>query len=63
MLPAAPTWACEFPGLESSCLVSALKRLGFAGVGETALGAQAVCKSSRGHFRKPKRGCLFPQPA
>ncbi|MFA5473096.1 MAG: 4Fe-4S binding protein, partial [Aminobacteriaceae bacterium] len=26
----APTWACEFPGLESSCLVSALKRLGFA---------------------------------
>jgi iron only hydrogenase large subunit-like protein len=41
----APTWACEFPGLDSSCLVSALKRLGFAGVGETALGAQAVCIS------------------
>ena len=41
----APTWACEFPGLDSSCLVAALKRLGFSGVGETALGAQAVCES------------------
>lgn len=41
----APTWACEFPGLDSSCLVAALKRLGFSGVGETALGAGAVCES------------------
>ncbi len=41
----APTWACEFPGLDSACLVAALKHLGFSGVGETALGAGAVCES------------------
>jgi iron only hydrogenase large subunit-like protein len=41
----APTWACEFPGLDSGSLVAALKKLGFTGVGETALGAREVCES------------------
>lgn len=38
----APSWVGEFPGVAVSGLVGALKRLGFAGVGETALGAQEV---------------------
>ena len=38
----APSWVGEFPGMTPSMLVGALKTLGFAGVGETALGAQSV---------------------
>lgn len=38
----APSWVGEFPNTPPSCLVGALKALGFSGVGETALGAQAV---------------------
>lgn len=38
----APSWVGEFPGVSVSAIVGAMKRLGFAGVGETALGAQEV---------------------
>ena len=38
----APSWVAEFPGLGEGAMVSALRRLGFAGVSETALGAQQV---------------------
>lgn len=38
----APSWVNEFKGLPANRMIAALKRLGFAGVGETALGAQAV---------------------
>lgn len=38
----APSYASEFQGLGAGRLIAALKRLGFMGVSETALGAQEV---------------------
>jgi Fe-S-cluster-containing hydrogenase component 2 len=38
----APSYRSEFPGLDPLRLVAALRRLGFHGVSETALGAQQV---------------------
>ncbi len=38
----APSFRSEFPGLAPTRLIAALKRLGFAAVSETALGAQEV---------------------
>ena len=38
----APSYVGEFPGIPSGKIIAALKQLGFAGVGETALGAQQV---------------------
>ncbi|NLO11229.1 MAG: 4Fe-4S binding protein [Candidatus Cloacimonetes bacterium] len=38
----APTFRTEFAGLDSGKLIAAIKSLGFAGVSETALGAQEV---------------------
>ncbi len=38
----APSWVSEFKGLPAKNMIASLKKLGFAGVGETAIGAQAV---------------------
>lgn len=38
----APSWISEFPEMQPSQMIRALKKLGFAGVSETALGAQLV---------------------
>ena len=38
----APSFVTEFPGMQPAQLIGALKKLGFAGVSETALGAQQV---------------------
>lgn len=38
----APSWVAELPGVSEEAMVSALRRLGFAGASETALGAQQV---------------------
>jgi hypothetical protein len=38
----APSYVTEFPGVTPARIVAALKKLGFAGVSETALGAQQV---------------------
>jgi len=38
----APSWLTEFGTLTAPLLIAALKKLGFAGVSETALGAQQV---------------------
>ena len=38
----APSWVVEFPGFAPEIMIAALRRLGFAGVSETALGAQEV---------------------
>lgn len=47
----APSYASEFPGVAEESLVSALMRLGFAGVSETALGAQQVSLQLAEHLR------------
>ncbi|MCP3965074.1 MAG: hypothetical protein GY750_10260 [Lentisphaerae bacterium] len=41
-LSLAPSWKSYFKGLKCEQLVSAVKKLGFAGVSETALGAELV---------------------
>jgi len=38
----APSFVAEFPGVKPAQMIGALKKLGFAGVSETALGAQQV---------------------
>ena len=38
----APSFVTEFPDVKPAQLIGALKKLGFAGVSETALGAQQV---------------------
>ncbi len=38
----APSWVSEFKGLPKEKMIAALRKLGFAGVSETALGAQVV---------------------
>jgi len=38
----APSYVTEFPGVPAAQMIAALQRLGFAGVSETALGAQQV---------------------
>ncbi len=38
----APSWLTEFGSVPASHLIAALKKLGFAGISETALGAQQV---------------------
>ncbi len=38
----APSWVSEFKGLPAPKMIAALKKLGFTGVSETALGAQVV---------------------
>lgn len=49
----APSWLAEFPGLEPARLVAVLKRLGFWGVSETALGAQEVSAGVAAALRDP----------
>lgn len=52
----APSYVSEFPDARPGQLVRALKRLGFAGVSETALGAQQVSAQAAALLRKnPQR--------
>jgi iron only hydrogenase large subunit-like protein len=52
----APSFVTEFPGVKPAQMISALKQLGFAGVSETALGAQQVSAQAAALLRKnPER--------
>ncbi len=42
----APSWVNEFKGLPAPKMIAALKKLGFTGVSETALGAQIVSEKT-----------------
>jgi iron only hydrogenase large subunit-like protein len=48
----APSYVTEFPGLPAARMIGALKKLGFAGVSETALGAQQVSAQAAALLRK-----------
>lgn len=52
----APSWAGIFPDWTSEGLVAALKALGFAGVSETALGAQEVSIATAQDLRTAPKG-------
>ena len=48
----APSFPAYFPGVSLEQLASALKKLGFAGVSETALGAQIVSTQTAAFLQK-----------
>ncbi len=55
----APSWVSEFSGVEAKKFIRALKKLGFAGVGETAVGAQLVTDRVARELEKNKPGILL----
>lgn len=52
----APSWTSEFPGIPAERIIACLKRLGFAGVSETALGAQIVSDALAEEMKEFHRG-------
>lgn len=56
----APSFASEFPGVAPAALVSAIKRLGFFGVSETAIGADLVSSSLAEDFAALRAGGTSP---
>jgi iron only hydrogenase large subunit-like protein len=48
----APSYVTEFPGVKAAQMIGALKQLGFAGVSETALGAQQVSAQAAALLKK-----------
>ena len=55
----APSFVTEFAGIEPARIVRALKQLGFAGVSETALGAQQVSGSVAAMLAEPATRLLI----
>lgn len=47
----APSWVSELPDLSPPQMIAALQALGFAGAGETALGAQEVSAATAAHLQ------------
>ena len=54
----APSFVTEFPGVKPAQMIGALKNLGFAGVSETALGAQQVSAQAAALLRQNPRRVL-----
>lgn len=52
----APSWAGIFPDWTAEGIITALKSLGFAGVSETALGAQEVSIATAQDLRTAQKG-------
>ncbi len=52
ILSIAPSWRGEFPGVTEADLIAAAETAGFAGVSETAIGAEAVSKTIGELFRR-----------
>lgn len=55
----APSWVTEFPELSPEKLIAAIRKLGFAGVSETALGAQMVSANAAELLRNGKQNILI----
>lgn len=55
----APSWVSEFPGVSEGQIVQALRRLGFAGVSETALGAEIVSQAAAGLMNEDQARRIF----
>ena len=52
----APSWIAEFDNVTKAQLLTAIKKLGFAGVSETALGAQEVTAHLADFLKNKKEG-------
>ncbi len=55
----APSWVSEFDGVTAQQTMAALRQLGFAGVSETALGAQQVSFALAEKLRRKQPGLLL----
>ena len=55
----APSWTGSFPTLTTKGICAILKKLGFAGVSETAIGAQRVSRAIADSMKKPDRGVII----
>ncbi|QSH41922.1 [Fe-Fe] hydrogenase large subunit C-terminal domain-containing protein [Lentisphaerota bacterium ZTH] len=55
----APSWISEFQGIPAERMIAALRKLGFAGVSETALGAQTVSAQTAGLLKHHQNGALI----
>lgn len=52
----APSWITEFPEIKPEQMIAAIRRLGFKGVGETAVGAEEVSASVAKILEQSSRG-------
>ena len=55
----APSWISEFEGLPAENMIAALRRLGFRGVGETAVGAEEVSANIAKMLEQKESGILI----
>ncbi len=55
----APSWVAEFANLPAENMIAALRRLGFCGVGETAVGAEEVSAHIAHILGEKKSGLLI----
>eukprot|EP00831_Metopus_contortus_P041703 TRINITY_DN3277_c0_g1_i1.p1 TRINITY_DN3277_c0_g1~~TRINITY_DN3277_c0_g1_i1.p1 ORF type:complete len:584 (+),score=134.33 TRINITY_DN3277_c0_g1_i1:371-2122(+) len=55
----APSWVSEFRDVKPRQMIHALRQLGFAGISETALGAQAVSAEAAEALNHIKKGVLI----
>lgn len=55
----APSYISEFPGLDPQVLAGALKKLGFWGVSETALGAEVVARQTAAYIKEKSEGIFI----
>ena len=55
----APSWISDFENISPAKIITTLKQLGFSGVSETALGAQAVSASVSAILKDHKHGALI----
>lgn len=58
-LSLAPSYVSEFEGVPASVLITAIKRLGFTGVSETALGAEIVSARTEEFLDTADKGAYF----
>ncbi len=58
-LSLAPSFVSEFPGVKPSQLVKALKKLGFQGISETALGAHEVSRHTIEILNRNEKGIFI----
>jgi len=52
----APSWVGEFPGVSPGKMAGVMQKLGFTGVGETALGAQEVSAAAAAFLQQASPG-------
>ena len=55
----APSWITEFEGLPAEKMIAALRRLGFRGVGETAVGAEEVSSNIAKLMEQKESGLMI----